>query len=338
MVVYVHEANPRTDQRYACPLPDRIVPADNAPYSSRPGREAELLERECGTYDSCKGYYASQPDKSGWLISTDTEPVSCVRGIGPAGDGFAYPHFWRKTPSGAGVTATTGGAGGAAGAAVAEETPAQKAARDAAATTPTCAAITGALCPAATAAVVSRVTVDFGAAGSYEVPLGAEGSGFDSTKGFYVSISDGKMRYAKPGATTLTEVKLTRKEPVAGAVAFTLPTYTSADGSETVTVTEGKDPLEGLPSWAWILIIVGLSVIGFIIVVLVAIWIFRGDDRPRRVHPYYPLEDLEPYEPVKRRMRNQYSDLPPIAETFQVPQAQGHLSKPSGFGKVRRRV
>jgi hypothetical protein len=136
------------------------------------------------------------------------------------------------------------------------------------------------VCPDAAAGTALIVRVAFGAQGaeSYEVKLSADPAGLLGYTGFgqglYVAIGDWTLRYAKPGVTTLTEVKLTKRDGASGA------SYASADGGVTVTVIEGKDPLASFPWWIVGTVAGALLLLG-LLVLLFALKTARRKGRPR---------------------------------------------------------
>lgn len=194
---------------------------------------------------------------------------------------------------------------------------------------PSCAAISGALCPVASAIVVSKVRMDFGSdsdsAESYEVSLASNStgmSGYDGMTGFYVAIASGKVKYAKPGDTKLTEVKLTKKKTAAATAApatvapgasvapapDTAPTYTNEDGSITMTVTYGKNPLEDSTGTVLMWVGIGLGIL-VICIILIVVWraSSRNDDGYIRVDEFGDGDTIsEP--PIRRPWRPRYDN------------------------------
>jgi hypothetical protein len=136
---------------------------------------------------------------------------------------------------------------------------------------PVCADITDAVCPDEAAGTSAIVRVDFWRATgelseSYEVKLSAhpetsEHTGFG--QGLYAAIGDWTLKYARSATSEaleggIVEVKLERGQSADGV------SYTSADGHVTVTVLDGKDPLEVSRWW-----IVGV-VAGILTVIAIA--------------------------------------------------------------------
>lgn len=149
---------------------------------------------------------------------------------------------------------------------------------------PVCADITGAVCPDEAAGTSAIVRVDFWRATgelseSYEVKLSAhpeksEHTGFG--QGLYVAIGDWTLKYARSATSEaleggIVEVKLERGQSADGV------SYTSADGHVTVTVLDGKDPLEVSRWW-----IVGV-VAGILTVIAISGLLFVAASRKRRL-------------------------------------------------------
>jgi hypothetical protein len=146
-----------------------------------------------------------------------------------------------------------------------------------------CADITGAVCPDEAAGTSAIVRVDFWRIGelseSYEVKLSAhpeksEHTGFG--QGLYAAIGDWTLKYARSATSEaleggIVEVKLERGQSADGV------SYTSADGHVTVTVLDGKDPLEVSRWW-----IVGV-VAGILTVIAIAGLLFVAASRKRRL-------------------------------------------------------
>jgi hypothetical protein len=215
---------------------------------------------------------------------------------------------------------------------------------------PSCAAISGALCPVASAIVVSKVRMDFGSGSgnsteSYEVSLASNStgmSGYDGMTGFYVAIASGKVKYAKPGDTKLTEVKLTKKEaPAAPATAApAAPTYTNEDGSITMTVTYGKDPLEDSTGTVLRWVGIGLGIlVGVICIILVGVWMAssRKDDdyirfdavREPRIYATRRYDDSRFSSPPYQNQWDQEPPVPRFAQARALPPPPPPSAPPS---------
>jgi hypothetical protein len=175
-------------------------------------------------------------------------------------------------------------------------------------------------------------------------------SGYDGMTGFYVAIASGKVKYAKPGDTKLTEVKLTKKAAAPGATVApapeTAPTYTNEDGSITMTVTYGKNPLEDSTGTVLMWVGIVLGIFGVICIILIVVWraSSRNDDGYIRVDESGDGDTIsEP--PIRRASATRFEQAqaplpsaPPPPQASQAPpsaQAFGSRHHSRSYGQSR---